>query len=327
MEILVTGATGFVGRHVAAALAARGHGLRCLVRDPTRAGHLAEAGHTLCPGRLLDGDSLREAARGVDGVVHVAGLVRARSFAELRRVNAEGAARIARVARQEAAPGARFLLVSSQAAAGPSVPGSSRREDDPPGPVSWYGWSKLLGERAVGRVFGPRGPLTVVRPPAVYGPHDRDIFEGFAAARRGVRLRVGSRRRDISLVHVEDLAVGIADAFEAPAAEGRTYFLSNPRPETLELLLARIARAVGRRGLRLTVPEPVVWAAAVLVEEVSRLRGRVPTFSRDKAREFLAQGWACDPSRARTDLGWEARIDLDQGLAGTAAWYRERGWM
>lgn len=323
--VLLTGGTGFVGRHVATVLRDRGLRLRCLVRSPSRASHLAAAGDELFEADLSRAARLRAACVGVRAVVHVAGLVKARSADELHAVNAGGAARLAEAWRAVGPDDGRFLLVSSQAAAGPSPSGRRSREEDPERPVSDYGRSKLAGEREVRRVLAGR-PWTIVRPPTVYGPHDTDVFEFFAAAHRGLRLRIGTRERRASIVHVEDLARGVADALAAPAAVGRTYFLANETTLSIDDLLGAIATAVGRARLPVRVPEPILRAAGVVVEEVARLRGVVPDFSRDKAREFLARSWDCDPRRAREELGWEARVELARGLAETAAWYEREGW-
>jgi len=327
MEILVTGATGFVGRHVADELARTGRRVRCLVRPATDASELERAGYAIVRGEVLDQGSLDAAVRGADAVVHVAGLIAARSFREMRRVNEEGVGRLAAACSRAPAPPRRFVLISSLAAAGPSRRGRPVREEDPPRPVSRYGVTKLLGERAAARTLPASIPLTVIRPPAVYGPFDRGIHGFFDAAARGVLLRVGTRPRRVSIVHGADLAAGIRLALDADRAAGRTYFVADPAPYAIDDLIARIAAAVGGRTRRVRVPDPVLRAAGVLAEEIARWRGATPLFSRDKAREFLAEGWVCDPRRAMDELGWRPARTLDEGLAATARWYRERGWI
>jgi nucleoside-diphosphate-sugar epimerase len=207
-----------------------------------------------------------------------------------------------------------------QLCAGPPV-----REDAAPRPASRYGQSKLDGERAVRRGLSASTALTVIRPPAVYGPHDHGILEFFRAASSGLHLRLGARK--VSIIHGIDLARGVLAAREAPAAAGRTYYLANGESHSLDDLLGRIARAVGGKGVTVPVPEFAVRAAGVVAEEVARLRGVVPTFSRDKVREFLAPGWECDATRAREELGWEPAFAIDDGLRATASWYRDHGWI
>ncbi len=327
MTVLVTGATGFVGRHVADELARAGRRVRCLARPTADASELERAGHEIVRGEMLDQASLDAAVRGADSVVHVAGLISARSFTEMRRVNVEGVARIAAACARSAARPRRFVLISSLAAAGPSRAGAPVREDDPPRPVSRYGLSKLLGERAAARSLPRETALTVVRPPAVYGPFDRGIHGFFDAAARGVLLRIGTTQRRVSIVRGEDLAVGIRLALDADVAAGRTYFVADPAPYAVDDLIARIAAAVGRRTISVRVPDALLRVAGAVAEEVARRRGRRPLFSRDKAAEFLAPGWVCDPGRAMRELGWRPSRPIDESLRETARWYRERGWI
>ncbi len=323
MRVFVTGATGFVGRHAAMALAAGGHELVCLARSRERARHLEEAGHEIVEGHLLDDAALSRGAAGADAVVHVAGLIAARSGTEMRRVNVEGTARLARACHDS--PPRRFVLVSSLAAGGPSLPGAPVSENRPAAPVSVYGLSKLGGERAARRGLPSETELTIVRPPAVYGPYDRGLLDLFTAAARGIRLSLGGG--DVSIVHGADLAQGIRAALESSAAAGRTYYVANDESHSMDDLLARISRALGVPARVVRLPRCLLRLAGVLAEEVARLRGETPPFSRDKVREFLAPGWVCDSSRAAQDLGWRATHALDEGLAETAAWYREQSWI
>src|SRR5262245_31182216 len=194
MRVLVTGATGFVGAHVARELDARGHAVRALVRDPARAeavkAHLTE----LVRGDLADPETLAVACGGVDAVVHVAGLTKAARDADFTRVNVHGAAMIAGAFRQASRGRGRFVLVSSLAAAGPSPPERARREDEAPAPVSHYGASKLAGDRAVAMTLaGSEVELAVVRPPIVYGEGDRDVLLAFRQVAGGWFLAVGGR--------------------------------------------------------------------------------------------------------------------------------------
>ena len=328
MRVFLTGATGFVGRHVAESLASGGHELRCLVRSRERAAHLVDAGHELVVGGLLDEPVVSRAVEDVDAVVHVAGLIAARSRDQMRRVNVTGAGQLAAACRAASSLPRRFVLISSLAAGGPSaVDGGGVREDDEPRPVSCYGESKLDGERAVQRALPDGTALTVIRPPAVYGPHDRGIYEFFRAASRGVCLRLGSQPRAVSIVHGADLAEGVRLALEGAVAAGRTYYVADADSHAMDDLLARIVSAVGRKAISLRVPDLAVRVAGAVAEEIARLRGAVPTFSRDKVREFLAPGWVCDSTRAHEELGWKPARTLDEGLRETADWYRAAGWI
>jgi nucleoside-diphosphate-sugar epimerase len=326
VRILLTGGTGFVGGHGAAALAAAGHRVRALTRGRDDGGILAGAGAEIVPGSLEDEGSLRAAAEGTDAVVHLAGLIKARKAQEYDAVNAGGTERLLRAC-LAARPGPRrCVLVSSLAAQGPSPSGEPLREDAPPGPVSHYGASKLRAER-VAASFADRMEIVIVRPPAVYGPRDRETLEFFRIARRGILPRFAGTDLRLVMVHVEDLARGLVAAAEVPAAAGGTFHLCHPEVLTLGGTLALMARALGRKGRSLPLPRTALFAAALAQEAAAFLTGRIPELSFDKARELAAPAWVADPAAAARVLGWSARIDAAAGISATAAWYREKGWL
>ena len=326
MRILLTGGTGFVGGHVAHRLAAAGHGVRALTRGRDDAGVLAASGAEQVRGSLEDADSLRAAVAGVEVVVHGAGLIKARRTSEYMAVNGEGTLRLLEAAAAARPRPRRFVLVSSLAAQGPSPDGRPLDEGAPARPVSHYGASKLRGER-IARAFVDRMEMVVVRPPAVYGPRDRETLEFFRLAARGIRARFLGEDLRLVLVHVEDLAEGIAAAAAVPAAAGGTFHLCHPEVATLGGVMDLMATAVGRRGVALSIPRPVLRAAAFASEHAASLLGRIPDLAVDKARELGALEWTADPTAARRVLGWEARIPLAQGIPSTARWYREKGWL
>src|SRR5581483_8675949 len=208
---LVTGASGFIGRHLAEHLLREGVRVRVLVRDARRwRGPRTE----MAVGDLADRAALRNAVRGVDRVYHVAGLTKARREADYFTVNHLGTVHLLQACLEVNPALRRFVLVSSQAAAGPVWAGRPVTEHDPPRPVSAYGWSKLRAEQAA-LACSPLLPITIVRPPVVYGPRDRDTLLVFRAARFGLVPRLGPLAC-LSIVHVDDLVRGTRCAGEHP---------------------------------------------------------------------------------------------------------------
>jgi len=324
---LVTGGHGFLGSHLVDLLLARGFKVRCLLR-PDRS-------DTVFSGRAVDvarGDlrrsaGLAEAVRGVDLVFHVAGLVTARGPVEFHAVNVEGTRRIAAAVGRFNPRCRRFVYVSSQAAAGPSRDGRPIREDSPPEPLTHYGRSKLEGERMLPRAIGEVA-WSVVRPPAIYGPRDEGILPFFQLAALGLAAGLeGPRGRRFNLLHARDVAEGVLAAAESPVAAGRVYFLADEHGRGYGYgdVARSLERAFGRRTRRVPLPDLLVDLAGVLTDEVAWLCGSRPIFGRDKARELKAHWWLCSPARAARELGWRARIPLDDGFAETARWYAEAG--
>jgi nucleoside-diphosphate-sugar epimerase len=327
----LTGGTGFVGSWVAEELLGRGYRVRALVRrDPKWLDGLDGLDVETVRGDLSTVDALRQGVRDADAVVHVAGLTRARDQAALDRANVDGTLALLAAVR-DAAPGARVLVTSSLEAMGPNrvrpdgtpIPAT---EADVPRPISMYGRSKARMEAEVRRQF-PDLAATVVRPPAVYGPREADIFEMIRGAARGLFPVVGDAHAPrLSLVHARDLARGMVDLAEASEASGGTYFVGSDRAYSWAEVRSAVEAALGRRTLRLPVPAALIGAAGALAERVGGLAGTLPPLTRDKA-EAARYAWTCSTEKAARDVGYRQRVGLDEGMAETVAWYREMGWL
>lgn len=321
---LMTGATGFLGAHVARALVARGWTVRALARGgESRLAALGVAGVVPVAGDLSPTTDLAAAAAGVDAIVHVAGVTKARTLEEYREVNARGTARLVYAARTSA-PRALFVLVSSQAAAGPARDGRPVREEDPPRPLSWYGVSKHEGEEAVAREW--TGPWIIVRPSVVYGPGDRGLLLLFRAAARGF-LPVPSGRSLVHFIRVERAAEAISQAAGRPDLSGRRGFLCDPRPISIAELSRQLARLPPRTPLRIPVPRAFVALAGLAETAVESITGKSRPFNADKARELLAGDWTCDGAPFARDLDLSPPSPLSEGLSETWEWYLREGWL
>ncbi|MGH7606669.1 MAG: NAD-dependent epimerase/dehydratase family protein [Gemmatimonadales bacterium] len=324
MNVFVTGGTGFVGAHLVQALRARGDRVTCLVRRPDLARRLGWSDVALVRGDLHDGPALREGCAGADVVFHVAGKLAARDASDFMVTNRDGTANVLEAASETA--GARFVLVSSLAAAGPTVPGHPIDEQRAPAPVTDYGRSKLAAEVLV-RAFP--GAWAIVRPPVVYGEWDRATLKIFQLARLAVVPVFGSGSQELSVIHAEDLARALIAAATGPAAAGRVYFAGHPVPTTSRALVLACARALGKRTPPRIVPVPAPLAHGLLwtVGSLAHLVGRTTLLSADKANEYLAPAWTCRSEALTRDTGWRAEIGLEVGLRRAAAWYKEVGWL
>lgn len=273
-------------------------------------------------GSLEDVESLRRALGDASVVLHLAAATRALSAEEFLRVNATGTERL--LDAMEGGGGRRRIVyLSSLAAVGPTR-GRPVRPDDEPRPLTPYGRSKLEGERAALTRDGIDS--VVLRPPAVYGPRDRDLLTFFRMARWRVLPTAGQPDRPMQLVYAADLAKAILAAAEPGAATG-VFHIAEPTTYPWSAVIRMVGSAVGRRTAVVRIPDVVVKAAAAVSEAVARLGGRAVIFDRAKARELLAPGWTCETESARLGLGFEASTSLAVGLKETAQWYRAYGWL
>lgn len=322
MKVLVTGATGFVGGHLAEALRRRGDEVTALARSASKAAALAPLGVRVVPGDLHDRAALRRAAEGQDVVYHVAGVVAARSEADFMVANRDGTRNLVEALGQTGT--GRLVLVSSMAAAGPTIKGRPLRGDEAPRPVTAYGRSKLAAEQAV---TASALPWTIVRPPMVYGPRDQEVLKVFRLARFGVAPVLGDGSQELSAVHGGDLAEGLIAAGTTAAATGRAYYACHPEVFTGADMARAVGRAMGKSPAVIRIPATIGRGVLMLTEAAARLTGHTTILTADKANEFFQPAWTADPGPLMRDTGWKAAHDLRSGLEDTYRWYRSAGWL
>ncbi|HEY1955162.1 MAG TPA: NAD-dependent epimerase/dehydratase family protein [Polyangiaceae bacterium] len=325
MRVLVTGGSGFLGSWVCELLAKRGDDVRALVRRTSSTKHLRTLERVeLVEGTVEDARSVDDAARGVDAVVHCAGLVKARNEDELRAVNVEGSRNVMAAAKKHGAK--RFVQVSSLEATGPSAEGAVPTIDQER-PVTAYGRSKLAGEKAV---LADKADVhtTVLRPGAIYGPRDAEILEAFKSLKRGLMPTIDGGRARGSFVWGPDCATACIRALEADVPSGNTYFVDDGGPPvTQREFLEMIEDALGRRALvRMSLPKGFLKTVAFGVEAYGRASGKAVMLTREKA-DMLLQHFVCESSRTQKDLGWKPEVPLREGVRRAVAWYRENGWL
>jgi len=322
--VLVTGANGFIGSRICGILAASGYAVRIIKRSTSDLSLLKDIPVEPMTGDITDPESLKAAVTGVDYIIHLAGLIKARSEAEFMRVNQQGVLNLLNAVKNNNLNLKKFVLVSSVAAAGPAG-GRPRKESDPPAPLTAYGRSKLAGEQSA-KPFFDLLPLIIIRPPAVYGPGDKAIFSLFEMAAKGIKPLLGGGKNKAQMIYVDDLARAIIMAMESERGNGQAFFIAEQKSNTVAELMDIMSHRVNRRCLPIYIPRWLVMVCAFFSEKFSKLFGKAPLFSLDKARELMAD-WELDVSAARDILGFEAEVDFNAGAERAVNWYRREGWL
>lgn len=322
-EVLVTGASGFVGGHLARALASAGSRLRVLARTSSDLSALEGTPFQRVDGDLSDPVSLVDAVQGVHYIFHAGGLIKARTDDEFIRVNGEGTKNLAAAAKAHAPDLRRFVYVSSMAAAGPGRELQPMDETSPVKPITPYGASKRLGEKWL-QSFDLL--WTIVRPPAVYGPGDRGMLQIFRIVARHIRPALG-RDGILSVVYVDNLVDGLIQAALRPEAVGQIFYVADDPPVGRRELTRMIQSAFDTWAVPVRFPGWIVRLAARISGAAAAGFGQSALFDAHKADELLATNWACRIDKARLLLRYEPRTATSDGLKRTVAWYRQAGWV
>lgn len=321
----VTGATGFIGSHLVEELQKRGYDeIRCLVRSERR--WLEGLDVVEIQGDLFDEEIVADAVRDVDYVYHVGGITRATDWETFKRSNVEATLRLVTAVERVNSSVQKVLITSSLAAVG-RCRNSVATEESPLKPVSRYGRSKAIMEQELG-TRSNSVPLVIIRPPAVYGPREADIFTFFQAVSNGICPVVGNPHEEaLSLVHVQDLVSGMIEAAESPQTAGETYFLGSETFYSWSDVKHATTDALGRWSLTVAVPPRLIGVVGAVAEFVGRISGRYPPLNREKAREIRDACRMCSIDKAKHAFGYKQTVPIETGIAETIAWYKENDWL
>ena len=325
MIVLVTGASGFLGGHVAERLSARGDRVRVLLRKTSKRKHLEALPNVeFFEGDVEQVDRVREAVDGIDAVIHAAGLVKARSKDEFFAVNVGGTSNLVHAARTAGVK--RFAYVSSLEACGPS-PDGAPVPVDLENPFTTYGRSKLSAEKVVLSAKDAMG-VTILRPAGIDGPRDQELFAMFQSIQRGFLPLVAGGEAKGCWVYGSDCAEACIRAIVADVPSGGIYFVDDGYGAIdQKQLLLDAERALGKHAfLRASLPVPVLMAISRGLEVMGRLTNKPVMLTREKAQMLLLH-WVCSSEATRRDLGWEPKVPWQDGIALTAKWYLDNGWL
>lgn len=334
---LITGASGFVGSNLAQFLSERGWDVRCLVRESSRTERLQQLDVQIVRGKLAADAQLRQAAANVEVVFHVAGRVTALSVEQFERDNVQGTGAVAQACAAQPNPPT-LVYVSSLAAGGPGTDDDPRHEAEQPAPVSAYGRSKVAAEQAACQ-FAGQAPISIVRPPIIFGPGDRASLSMYRSM-RWMRMHPtpGFRKFPVSVIHVADLC----DALERVALRGTratspsngaaidhraVYYVAAERNVAYGELGRLGGRAAGWRVAVVPTPRLIFRLAGAVGEAAGRVRNQPVLINVDKIREAMALGWVCSSKKICSELEFATARPLEERFGETVAWYRQQGWL
>ncbi|MEW6684842.1 MAG: NAD(P)-dependent oxidoreductase [Candidatus Edwardsbacteria bacterium] len=325
-KALVTGCNRFIGSHLVEALVRRGYEVHCFVRRTSNLHWLEPVARDFCYGELREKDSLKSAVKDIDYVFHLAAVTKACFPETFYQVNWWGTKNLLEACREANPKLKKFVYLSSQASAGPSLNGRPVKEEDCPHPVSHYGKSKLKAETEVLK-FTLDFPVLILRPPGVYGPRDDDFYIYFKLVKRGVSPILGGGENLVNLIFVKDLIEGIILAAEKDLLSGEIFFLADERVYTWREITQTIVSTMGKKVCEIKIPKSLAVIAGSMGDRFSHLTKKPFIINRDKIKEMLQPAWICDISKAKNKLGFQAKYSLTEGIKTTAKWYKENKWL
>lgn len=323
---VITGSNGFVGSHLADYLLAKGMRVKCIVRGSSSLEWLKGKPVELCPCGLTDVAALRQTFSDAHYIFHIAGTVKAKDDAGFVYGNVEMTRNVLDAALGLATV-QRIIVTSSIAASGPAPADRPLHEEDPCQPIDPYGKSKVMQED-VCRQYMDRLPVTIVRPPIVYGERDAEIFQYFQAVNRRIRPLVGVfDKKRLSMVYVENLVEGLYLCAVTPAAKGQTYFFTDAVDYDWAQIGQVAAKYLQKRTLAIRIPHFVVYTIAGINHLWGKLTNKAMMLNLHKAKQMVASSWMCSSAKAQRELGYVPKIDIEEGFRRSVEWYRANKWI
>jgi len=328
-KILITGATGFIGNFLVDEALKRGYETTIAVRKTSKFKHQENKNIKIIQFDFSDSDRLNILVRSLprfDYVIHNAGVTKALNKDDYFEVNQRNTSRFITALLEPGKTPDKFLLMSSLAAFGPGDPenGQPVRLTSIPRPVTAYGESKLAAEKFLMAQAGL--PYIIIRPTAVYGPGEKDIFGTIKLMNQGLDFQAGTKNQCLTFIYVKDLARLVFDAIESPLSN-RAYFATDGNLYGSRDLGKIVSRRLNRKFIHLALPVWLVKIIGALAELVCRISKETPALNREKVNELSACNWNCDVEPLRSELNFKAGYNLETGMNETIDWYRKEKWI
>ncbi len=323
---VVTGASGFVGSNLVDLLIHKGHKVKCIVRKTSNLRWLKDKPVEIYDSGLFDFDSLKEILSDADYLFHVAGVVKAKREEGYFKGNVETTRNLLEAVLEVNPRIEKIIIVSSQTACGPATLKNPCTEKTPTHPITTYGRSKVAQEKLT-QGYMDKLPITIVRPPAIFGERDTEIYLVFKTYQKGLMTLIGFNKKLVNLIHVKDLVDGIYLAATTEKSTGEIYFIGSEQSYTWPQVGEAFAMAFGKKAFTLRLPHFLVYTVAAIAQFFAMFSSKAATFNLEKARDFVQEAWTVDVSKAVNELGYHQNISLEEGIKRTTDWYKDNNWL
>ena len=323
---VVTGANGFVGSHLVDYLIQKNFEVHCIVRKSSNLQWLEGKNLKIFDCGLFDKNGLREAFKEANYIFHVAGVVKAKDEAGYFKGNVEATKVLLEVAEELKNQIKKFVVVSSQTVSGPASKDKPVTEEMNPNPLTTYARSKLKQEQ-LALSFRDKFPVTVCRAPAIYGERDTEIFIYFQVFNRGLTTLIGFDKKELSLLHVADLAEGLYLAAVSEKSNGKIFFISSEKFYNWDEVGNITSQVLGKKAIRIRIPHFIVFIIAAFAQFFAMFSSKPATLNIEKAKDLVQSYWICDTSKAMRELGYRQKVSLEEGIRRTCNWYKKMKWI
>jgi dihydroflavonol-4-reductase len=275
---------------------------------------------------LFDKEGLREAFKDVNYIFHVAGVVKAKDEEGYFKGNVEATRVLLEAAAEVKEQIKKFVVVSSQTVSGPAIDRKPVTEDMQPNPLTTYARSKLKQEQ-LALSYKDIFPVTICRAPAIFGERDTEIFIYFQVFNRGLTTMIGFDKKELSLLHVADLAEGLYLAAISDKSNGEIYFISSEKFYNWDEVGEITSKVLGRRAFRIRIPHFIVFIIAAFAQFFAMFSSKPATLNIEKAKDLTQRFWICDTSKAMRELGYRQKVSIEEGIKRTCEWYKLMKWI
>ena len=325
-KLLITGASGFLGYHLVEQALSQDFEVYAGVRSSSNSSHLTTTGAHLMQLNLANIDETKRslAETGITHIIHAAGVTRAKTAADYNFANATLTRNLANAARNLPEGIKKFVFVSSLAAMGPASNNQPILENDPPQPLTSYGKSKLLAEQYLLEMDGL--PLVGLRPTAVYGPREKDLFLLVKTVQKGMEVYIGNTEQKLSFVYVKDLAK-LAVTVLRSKISGEFYNISDGNVYSRYAFADAAKQALGQKTFRIQLPLGLIKMVAAGMDSLYSRSSKTPVLNKEKLKELTATDWTCSIAKSQRDLQFLPLYNLEKGMLETVEWYKKQNWL